>query len=212
MLEAAHKTLALHALNGRWDGVSINIGSIHGGTRPNIVADEAVIGIDMRASDLASQQVAAAAIRHIIDSTSVPDVTSSTELSANHKPMEKMPNSARLIEQAVAVAADLGFVLGDAATGGGSDAKHDSGTGRAYCSMDWDRSRAVPTPPATTSSWSRSCLASRCWRRFWWPSAMTRGLARAAAIPSGGRSRHKCRRRYRERACPVRSPRRAVVP
>src|SRR5687767_13880826 len=42
-LEAAHKTLALHALNGRWDGVTVNVGAIHGGTRPNIVADGCVL-------------------------------------------------------------------------------------------------------------------------------------------------------------------------
>ena len=48
-LEAAHKTVALHALNGRWPGVTVNVGAINGGTRPNIVAEEAVMTIDMRA-------------------------------------------------------------------------------------------------------------------------------------------------------------------
>ncbi|MFV2063531.1 MAG: M20 family metallopeptidase [Chloroflexota bacterium] len=128
-LEAAYKTLALHGLNGRWDGVSVNVGSIHGGSRPNIVADEAVITIDMRARDLATQQAARAAIEQVIETSTVADVTSAVEITAHHRPMEKHEASARLIETAVAVAADLGFELADTATGGGSDANTTSGLG-----------------------------------------------------------------------------------
>ena len=39
IVEAAHKTLALTALNGRWPGVTVNVGVMRGGTRPNIVAE-----------------------------------------------------------------------------------------------------------------------------------------------------------------------------
>ena len=34
VLEAAHKIVALHGLNGRWPGVTVNAGVVHGGTRP----------------------------------------------------------------------------------------------------------------------------------------------------------------------------------
>ena len=43
ILEAAHKTIALHALNGRFPGASVNVGVVQGGTRPNIVADSATL-------------------------------------------------------------------------------------------------------------------------------------------------------------------------
>ncbi len=123
VLEAAHKTVALHALNGRWDGVSVNVGSLSGGTRPNIVAEEACLTIDMRARLAAEQDAAEAAIRDILDRSTVPDVRTDVEVLARARPMEKTAASARLVELAVALARALGFELVDAATGGASDAK-----------------------------------------------------------------------------------------
>ena len=38
ILEAARIVTELHALNGRWPGVTVNVGVINGGTRPNVVA------------------------------------------------------------------------------------------------------------------------------------------------------------------------------
>jgi glutamate carboxypeptidase len=49
-------------------------------------------------------------------------VMSDVERIAGHPPMEKTAASGRLVEQAVAIASDLGFALRDAATGGASDA------------------------------------------------------------------------------------------
>ena len=39
ILAAAHLVVDLHALNGRWPGVTVNVGVIDGGTRPNVVAE-----------------------------------------------------------------------------------------------------------------------------------------------------------------------------
>ena len=121
-LEAAHKTIALHELNGRWDGVSVNVGAINGGTRPNIVAEEAVITIDMRARLEREQDEAQAAIRAILATSTVPDTSTQVEVLAHSRPMERTAASAALVDRAVAIAADLGFELADAETGGGSDA------------------------------------------------------------------------------------------
>ena len=121
-LEAAHKTVALHELNGRWDGVSVNVGAINGGTRPNIVAEEAVITIDMRARLARDQDEAEAAIREVLGTATVPDTSTGVEVLARSRPMERTAASAALVRRAVAIAADLGFELADAETGGGSDA------------------------------------------------------------------------------------------
>ncbi len=121
-LEAAHKTVALHALNGHWPGVTVNVGEIQGGTRPNIVAEQAVLTIDMRAGSVAEQDEAEAAIVAILESSTVPDVTTEVEKLVATRPMEKTLESAVLAEAAVAIAGALGFELADAATGGGSDA------------------------------------------------------------------------------------------
>src|SRR6266568_1871256 len=48
---SAHKVLALHELNGRWPGVTVNAGVISGGTRSNVVPDRCRIEVDLRAAD-----------------------------------------------------------------------------------------------------------------------------------------------------------------
>ena len=66
VLEAAHKALALEALNGRWDGVTVVVGAINGGTRPNIVPDRAVMQIDLRAPVADALEQARAAVLRIL--------------------------------------------------------------------------------------------------------------------------------------------------
>ena len=49
ILEAARIVTELHALNGRWPGVTVNVGVINGGTRPNVVAERCTMEVDVRA-------------------------------------------------------------------------------------------------------------------------------------------------------------------
>ena len=129
VLEAAHKVIALHGLNGRWPGVTVNAGVLQGGTRPNIVPEEASIVVDVRAVRRADQEAAEAAIGALAGMSTVPDVATTLEVVARHWPMEKQPAAARLVDLAVGLAGELGFELRDAATGGASDANTTSGMG-----------------------------------------------------------------------------------
>ena len=129
VLEAAHKTIALHGLNGRRPGVTVNVGVLNGGTRPNVVAEEASLEIDLRATSRAALEEADAELRRVLEATVVPDISVTVEERARHWPMEKSAGTARLVEHALAVAADLGFALKDAATGGASDANTIAGLG-----------------------------------------------------------------------------------
>jgi glutamate carboxypeptidase len=129
ILEAANKIVALHALNGRWPGVTVNAGVVRGGTRPNVVAAEAIIQVDLRSVQRATLEAAEAAIRSIADTATVPDTTCEVVVMGRFWPMEKLERSGRLVDHAVAVAAGLGFPLRDAATGGASDANTTSGMG-----------------------------------------------------------------------------------
>jgi glutamate carboxypeptidase len=129
IVEAAHKTLALTALNGRWPGVTVNVGVISGGTRPNVVPEEAMLHIDLRAIEPATMDLAEAEIERICASTTVPDVSCELERGGRFGPMVRSEGTARLAETAIALAARLGFELRDAATGGGSDAGTLSGLG-----------------------------------------------------------------------------------
>jgi glutamate carboxypeptidase len=129
ILEAGRLIRDLHGLNGRWPGVTVNVGVIAGGTRPNVVAERCVLEVDVRATDAASQDEAEAAIRALAAATEVPDTTVDVERRASHRPMEKLERSGRLVEHAVAIADRLGFEVKDTATGGASDANTTSGLG-----------------------------------------------------------------------------------
>jgi glutamate carboxypeptidase len=129
ILEAAFKTVALQALNGLWPGVTINVGVIGGGTRPNVVAEHCFLEVDVRSPLEASFQEAQEAVRQIANEHTVPDVNVTTIGSGWHRPMEKGEGGARLANLAIAVAAELGFELKDAATGGASDANTTSAAG-----------------------------------------------------------------------------------
>ena len=129
VLEAAHETIALQALNGRWPGVTCNVGVVRGGTRPNVVAEQAVLEVDLRATSRASLEAAEAAVRAIAATTTVADVTCEVAEAGRHWPMEKLAASGRLVEHAVTLAGRLGFALTDCATGGASDANTTAGMG-----------------------------------------------------------------------------------
>ncbi len=129
ILEAAHLTIALQALSGRWPGVTCNVGVVKGGTRPNVVAEQAVLEVDLRSPSHAGLEAAEAEIRVICGASTVPDVTTMIEEMGRHWPMEKLATSARLVDHAQALARRLGFAVRDAATGGASDANTTSGLG-----------------------------------------------------------------------------------
>ena len=128
-LEAAHKVIALHALNGRWPGVTVNVGVIESGTRPNVVAERALLKVDIRAVTRPTMEAAEAELRRIASESKVPDVTAEVEVHGRHWPMEKLERSARLVDHARRLASRLGFSVADAATGGASDANTTSGMG-----------------------------------------------------------------------------------
>jgi len=129
ILEAAHKVIALHELNGRWPGVTVNAGVIEGGTRPNVVAERCVLRVDVRSPQEDTLAAAEAEVSRIADATTVPDVLVDLEASGWHRPMEKSEAGARLAALAIEVARDVGFELHDAATGGASDANTTSAVG-----------------------------------------------------------------------------------
>ena len=129
ILAAAHQVIELQALNGRWPGVTVNVGVLRGGTRPNVVAEEAVLEIDVRATTREALEAAEAAVRAIAAAPAVADTRVTVEESARHWPMERLERSVRLVEHAQAIAGRLGFPLADAATGGASDANTTAGLG-----------------------------------------------------------------------------------
>ena len=129
VLAAADLVRRLHALNGRWDGVTVNVGVIAGGTRPNVVAERCSLEVDIRAIRRADLEAAETEVRTLLGSLAVPDTTADLAPMARWWPMEKLERSGRLVEHARGVALRLGFEVRDAATGGASDANTTSGMG-----------------------------------------------------------------------------------
>lgn len=131
IVAAADLVTRLHALNGTRDGITVGVGVIGGGTRPNIVPDRCALEVDVRAIRRADLEAVEADIRAMLDSLAVPDTRAELEVMARWWPMEKLEQSGRLVEGAKALAVRLGFEVRDAATGGASDANTTAGMGVA---------------------------------------------------------------------------------
>jgi len=129
VLEAAHKIVALHALNDRWPGVTVNAGVVEGGTRPNVVAERCEVHVDIRApEEQALDRTEREALR-IAESSTVPGTTSVVRMAANHRPMERTEGTAALLEIARGVGREVGFEVDETPTGGASDANTTSAAG-----------------------------------------------------------------------------------
>ena len=128
ILAAARQVVALHELNGRWPTVTLNAGVIGGGTRPNVVAAECRVQLDLRAATTDAFDQARAEVDRLAVSP-MDGVTCDVRELATHRPMERTPATARLAELAFAIAGELGFELTEAATGGASDANTTAGLG-----------------------------------------------------------------------------------
>jgi glutamate carboxypeptidase len=129
VLEAAHKAIAISALMGRWPGVTCNVGVLRGGTRPNVVPEEAVLEVDLRSPELATLEEAEREVERICAEHTIPDVAVELRHDGWHRPMEKTAASQGLVDLAVEVAGELGFEVEDVATGGASDGNTTSAAG-----------------------------------------------------------------------------------
>ncbi len=129
ILAAAHQTVALHDLNGRWPSVTVNVGVIEGGTRPNVVAERCRLKVDVRAASSDEFEAVVTEVERLAVSPAVDGVSAEVRRIAGHAPMEKTDATARLVRLAQEIAGELGFELRDAATGGASDANTTAGLG-----------------------------------------------------------------------------------
>lgn len=119
---AALLVTELQALNGRWPGVTVNVGTVAGGTRPNVVPDRCVLEVDLRSPAVDTLTQAESEIERICAGETAAGTTIEAQRTSWHRPMEKTPGVAALAERAVSFAGELGVDLRDAATGGASDA------------------------------------------------------------------------------------------
>jgi len=109
----------LEAMNDFKRGVSVNVGVVRGGTKPNVIAEEAYAEVDMRVPTHADADELVPKILNLRSRTEGVSVKVVGEL--NRPPYEKSNAGAALYEHAKTLASEIGFDLVDTATGGGSD-------------------------------------------------------------------------------------------
>ncbi|WP_322411247.1 M20/M25/M40 family metallo-hydrolase [Microbacterium invictum] len=119
-VEAARLLLDAHALACDGD-VTVNIGVVAAGERPNIVPAVATLRGEVRAWTAAALERTLHALERRVEATTVPGVGATFRREALCPPLEAT-DTAVLFQAARAVAADGGWPLGGAATGGVSDA------------------------------------------------------------------------------------------
>lgn len=100
-------------------GLTVNPGVIAGGTRVNVIAAKASVEVDIR---IARKQDAAR-VERMFRSLRVRDKLCRLQVTGglNRPPMERTSGTVQLFKQAQALAAEMGFSLAEASTGGGSD-------------------------------------------------------------------------------------------
>lgn len=117
--ELASQIAAIEALQDLPRGVSVNVGVMAGGSRPNVIAERARAVVDVRAPTRDQAVVVERAIRALQPSR--PGTRLTITGGFERPPMERSPAGARLFERARAIAEGFGRMLQEGSTGGGSD-------------------------------------------------------------------------------------------
>jgi glutamate carboxypeptidase len=116
LVRQAVRLLALHQPDR---GITVNVGRFEGGDRTNVVADRAVMDVDVRVPTLKDGERVAAAFASLTPDD--PRVRLEVTGGVDRPPLERSASVVALYHQARDIARSLGRTLGEGATGGGSD-------------------------------------------------------------------------------------------
>jgi glutamate carboxypeptidase len=119
ILELSHVIQALFALNNFDTGVTVNVGTIDGGLRPNVIAPESQAVVDVRVptqDDTERIEAAILGLEPAIEGTSL-----QIEGGFGRPAMERTPANRQLWRVACRLGDELGLQLEEGLAGGGSD-------------------------------------------------------------------------------------------
>lgn len=120
ILELSYLIQALFAINDPARGTTVNVGTIDGGLRPNVIAPKSSATVDVR---VPTQEDALHVEETILGLKPVtPGVTLRVEGGMGRPPMERTSRNRRLWETARGLGKELGLDLREGMAGGGSDA------------------------------------------------------------------------------------------
>jgi glutamate carboxypeptidase len=116
--ELSYLIQKIHALNNPLTGTTLNVGVVGGGTRGNVVAQDAWAQVDLR---VMTAQEGERVVREVlaIEPTGQAQIEITGGLS--RPPMEITEAATALYEKATALAKELGYSYDQGGTGGGSD-------------------------------------------------------------------------------------------
>jgi glutamate carboxypeptidase len=129
ILELAHKIIAIQELTDLTAGVTLNVGVVSGGIRPNIVPDYAEAEIDLRIVCAGQETKIQDNLNRITSTSRVNGVHAKLSGGITRPPMPLMPQNEKLYNDFANVARSLGMKLGTFHSGGGSDANFTSALG-----------------------------------------------------------------------------------
>jgi len=119
ILEASHQIERIFGLNDPERGITVNVGTIDGGLRPNVVAPEAKAEVEARVFSVADAEEVEGALMSLEPTREGIEIE--VEGGFGRSPMERTPGNVSLWEAALAVAAGLGIEIGETRVGGASD-------------------------------------------------------------------------------------------
>ncbi|MCX7681240.1 MAG: M20 family metallopeptidase [Anaerolineae bacterium] len=117
--ELAHQILRLQRMTDYATGTTVNVGRVRGGTRTNIVPDEATAWVDIRVQTLEEARRIAEAIAGL--QPVLPGARLIITGGLNRPPMECSPLTLEPLQRAQQIADELGIKLTGTSTGGASD-------------------------------------------------------------------------------------------
>jgi glutamate carboxypeptidase len=119
ILELARQIEKIASFTQQDRGITVNPGVISGGTRTNVIAAEACVEVDVRIARLRD----GAALHKKFLSLKAVDKRCTVQVTGglNRPPMERTAGIAALFEKAKLLGGELGIVVEEASTGGGSD-------------------------------------------------------------------------------------------
>ncbi len=119
ILELSFVVQKLFQLNDPQRGITVNVGTIDGGLRPNVVAPESQAVVDVRVLHPEDVPRIEAAILGLQPTT--PDTQLIVEGKIERPPMEKTPGNQKLWQLAQQAASELGIEIEEGTAGGSSD-------------------------------------------------------------------------------------------
>jgi glutamate carboxypeptidase len=168
VLELSRRLLDCAALTDLERGVTVNVGTVRGGSRPNVVPDFAEAEIDVRFRTLEDGKRVRAALAGLRSSD--PRIALEVEPSPGYPPMERSDGVLAVYEAARASAAELGLPpLEEVATGGASEASFAAALGIPTLDglgADGDGAHAESEHVILASLPERAALASRLIERL----------------------------------------------